>query len=260
MRMRVDLQGQVALVTGAARGIGRAIADRLASEGAAVVYTDLAAPEDAVTDPRHAAMALDVTDEKQIAEVVAAVLDRYGRLDIAVNNAGIGTGPQDRADIDQVATAQWERVLKVDLTGVFLVSRAVAAPMIRQKSGRIINISSVVGLVPLRLQSAYVAAKAGVANLTRSMALELAKHNILVNAIAPGSTETDSWREWIEHAGSEQQALYTRLLSHIPLGRPARTSEIAHAALFLAAPDSSYITGHILTVDGGWTAGYSRDF
>ncbi len=258
--MRVDLTGKVALVTGAARGIGRAIADRLAAEGASVVYTDIVAPEDAAPDPRHAAMPLDVTDEAQIGAVVEAVLAKYGRLDIAVNNAGIGTGPADRADIDQVTTAQWDRVLRVDLTGVFLVSRAVAAPMIRQKSGRIINISSVVGLVPLRLQSAYVAAKAGVANLTRSMALELAKHNILVNAIAPGSTETDGWREWIDDANSEQQALYTRLLSHIPLGRPAKTSEIAHAALFLAAPESSYITGHILTVDGGWIAGYSRDF
>jgi len=234
--MRVDLQGQVALVTGAARGIGRAIADRLAAEGASVVYTDIIAPADNARDARHYAMALDVTNEAQIGEVVAAVLQRYGKLDIAVNNAGIGTGPDERADIDQVTTAQWDRVLKVDLTGVFLVSRAVAAPMIRQKSGRIINISS------------------------RSMALELAKHNILVNAIAPGSTETDSWREWINDANSEQQALYTRLLSHIPLGRPAKTSEIAHAALFLAAPDSSYITGHVLTVDGGWIAGYSRDF
>lgn len=258
--MRVDLQGKVALVTGAARGIGRAIADQLAEEGASVVYTDIVSPDEAVRDPRHCAMALDVTNEVEIGDVVTAVLQRYGKLDIAVNNAGIGTGPEERADIDQVTTAQWDRVLKVDLTGVFLVSRAVAAPMIRQKSGRIINISSVVGLVPLRLQSAYVAAKAGVANLTRSMALELAKHNILVNAIAPGSTETDAWREWINDASSEQQALYTRLLSHIPLGRPAKTSEIAHAALFLAAPESSYITGHVLTVDGGWIAGYSRDF
>jgi NAD(P)-dependent dehydrogenase (short-subunit alcohol dehydrogenase family) len=92
------------------------------------------------------------------------------------------------------------------------------------------------------------------------MALELAKHNILVNAIAPGSTQTDAWEDWIKDASSAQQALYTRLLSHIPLGRPAKPAEIAHAALFLAAPDSAYITGHVLTVDGGWTAGYSRDF
>jgi NAD(P)-dependent dehydrogenase (short-subunit alcohol dehydrogenase family) len=258
--MRVDLQGQVALVTGSARGIGRAIADRLAREGASVAYSDIEAPESAVTDSRHCALKLDVTDEAQAEAAIAAVEQRYGRLDILVNNAGIGTGPQDRLDIDRVTTAQWERVLKVDLTGVFLMSRAGSALMIRQKSGRIINIASVVGLVPLRLQSAYVAAKAGVANLTKSMALELAKHGILVNAIAPGSTATDGWAKWINDKSSEEQTLYTRLLSHIPLGRPAKPEEIAHAALFLAAPDSAYITGHVLTVDGGWTAGYSRDF
>ena len=225
-----------------------------------MVYTDIEAPTAAATEPRHSALALDVTDEAQIAAAMAIILDRYGKLDILVNNAGIGTGPEDRVDIGHVSTEHWDRVLRVDLTGVFLMSRAAAAPMIARKSGRIINIASVVGLVPLRLQSAYVAAKAGVANLTKSMALELAKDGILVNAIAPGSTETESWRAWIKDASSEQKALYTRLLSHIPLGRPAKPEEIAHAALFLAAPDSSYITGHVLTVDGGWTAGYSRDF
>lgn len=251
--MRVDLGGKIALVTGAARGIGRAIADRLSAEGATVVYTDIAGGDGII----H----LDVTNEAEVDAVIASVIARHGGLDILVNNAGIGTGPTERAEIDQVDTAQWQRVLDVDLTGVFLVSRAGSAAMIAAgRGGRIINIASVVGLVPLRLQSAYVAAKAGVANLTRSMSLELARHNILVNAIAPGSTETESWRQWIEHASSEQQALYTRLLSHIPLGRPAKTAEIAHAALFLAAPASSYITGHVLTVDGGWTAGYSRDF
>jgi NAD(P)-dependent dehydrogenase (short-subunit alcohol dehydrogenase family) len=266
--MRVDMSGKVALVTGAARGIGRAIADRLAREGASVVYSDLdgegaKAASDAAGATfggAHMALRLDVTSEPEIEAAVAAVLARHGRLDVLVNNAGIGTGPEERAEIDQVTTAQWERVLKVDLTGVFLVSRAAVKPMIAQRSGRVINIASVVGLVPLRLQSAYVAAKAGVANLTRSMALELARHNILVNAIAPGSTETDAWKGWIEDSSSEQKALYTRLISHIPLGRAARPEEIAHAALFLAAPASSYITGHVLTVDGGWIAGYARDF
>jgi 3-oxoacyl-[acyl-carrier protein] reductase len=246
--MRVDMRGQVALVTGAARGIGRAIADRLAREGADVIYSDIEAPTAAVTEPRHEALALDVTSEAQIAAALEKILGRYGKLDILVNNAGIGAGPEE---LGEVSAERWERVLRVDLTGVFLMSRAAAAPMMARKSGRIINISSVVGLVPLRLQSAYVAAKAGVVNLTRSMALELAPHGILVNAIAPGSTQS---------ASGEQQAMYARLLSHVPLGRPAKPEEIAHAALFLAAPDSSYVTGHVLTVDGGWTAGYARDF
>jgi NAD(P)-dependent dehydrogenase (short-subunit alcohol dehydrogenase family) len=261
--MRVDMSGKVALVTGAARGLGRAIADRLAREGASVVYSDI--DEAGVTSAvagrdTHLAVRLDVTSETEIAEGIAATLARFGRLDILVNNAGIGTGPEERHDIGGVTTEHWDRVLRVDLTGVFLVSRAAIMPMIAQGSGRIINIASVVGLVPLRQQIAYVAAKAGVANLTKAMALELARHNVLVNAIAPGSTETEAWGGWVEDGGGEGRALYTRLLSHNPLRRPARPAEIAHAALFLAAPASSYVTGHILTVDGGWTAGYARDF
>ena len=258
--MRADMTGRVALVTGAARGIGRAIADRLAHEGAAVIYSDVAAPEEAASDPRHMALALDVTDEAQVAAAVAAILDRYERLDIAVNNAGIGTGPAERVTIDQVSTGQWENLLRIDLGGVCLVSRAAAAPMIRQGFGRIINIASVLGLVPMRLQSAYVAAKAGVVGLTKSMALELAQHGITVNAIAPGSTATDGWRDWIDHASSEEQALHDRLMAHIPMGRPAQPDEIAHAALFLADPDSAYITGQVLAVDGGWVVGFARDF
>jgi len=258
--MEVDLGGKVALVTGAARGIGRAIADRMVASGAAVVYADLDAEGAKAASGGQLALALDVADEAEAQAAVARTLDAHGRLDILVNNAGIGTGPGERQPIGSVATAQWKRVLAVDLDGVFLMSRAAAGPMMDQKSGRIINIASVVGLVPLRLQSAYVAAKAGVVNLTRSMALELAPHGVLVNAIAPGSTETEAWKGWIEDRSSEAQALYTRLLSHIPLGRAAKPAEIAHAALFLAAPESSYVTGHVLTVDGGWTDGYSRDF
>ena len=152
--MRVDMTGRVALVTGSGRGIGRAIADRLAAEGASVVYSDVIAPDDAMTDKRHMALALDVTDEHAIADAIAAILARYGKLDIAVNNAGIGTKPGERLTIDKVTTAQWDQLLKIDLGGVFLVSRAIAAPMIAQGYGRIINIASVLGLVPMRLQSA----------------------------------------------------------------------------------------------------------
>lgn len=258
--MRADLKGQVALVTGAGRGIGRAIADRFAADGASVAYSDMLAPDHATTDPRHMALALDVADEAQVQAGIAAVVARYGRIDIAVNNAGIGTAPADRVEIGEVSFAQWDRLLKIDLGGVFLVSRAVAPVMTRQKNGRIINIASVLGLVPMRLQSAYVAAKAGVVNLTKSMALELARHGITVNAIAPGSTATDGWRAWIDDASSDEQALHSRLLSHIPMGRPAQPAEIAHAAAFLADPDSGYITGQVLAVDGGWVVGYARDF
>ena len=258
--MRVDLTGRVALVTGSAKGIGRAIADRFAAEGASVVYSDVEAPDEAANDPRHMALKLDVTDEDDVQAAIDAVIARYGKLDICVNNAGIGTAPADRLPIDRVRIAQWKRLIDVDLTGVFLVSRAASAAMIPHKYGRIINISSVLGLVPMRLQSAYVAAKAGVANLTKGMAIELAQHGITVNAIAPGSTATDGWRNWINDATSDEQELHARLMSHIPMGRPAETAEIAHAALFLADPDSAFVTAQTLAVDGGWIAGFARDF
>jgi NAD(P)-dependent dehydrogenase (short-subunit alcohol dehydrogenase family) len=129
-----------------------------------------------------------------------------------------------------------------------------------QGYGRIINIASVAGLVPLRLQCAFVAAKAGVISLTKSMAIELGQFGILVNAIAPGSIMTQGTRDLFYGEDGQFRDSTQQLLSHIPLGRPGTTEEIAHAALFLAAPESSYINGHVLTVDGGWTAGYTRDF
>jgi NAD(P)-dependent dehydrogenase (short-subunit alcohol dehydrogenase family) len=256
--VQVDLKDKVALVTGAAQGIGRAIADTLAANGARVVYSDRNL--DGLAGSPHHTLALDVGDRDQITHGVKHVLDRYGRLDILVNNAGIGVKAQDRLTVDEFPVETWDEMLRIDLTGVFLVSQAGARAMKAAKSGRIINIASVMGLVPIRLQSSYVAAKAGVVNLTRSMALELAPHGILVNAVAPGSTATEGWKKWIHDPSSAAHDAHARLMSHIPLGRPATTQEIANAVLFLAAPESSYITGHVLSVDGGWTAGFTRDF
>jgi NAD(P)-dependent dehydrogenase (short-subunit alcohol dehydrogenase family) len=264
--MQVDLQGQVALVTGAAQGIGRAIADTLARNGAQVAYTDLdvarteEAAQAAPAGGHHLSLRLDVGDGEEIARVVAEVARAAGRIDILVNNAGIGVKAADRKTVDEFPVATWDEMLRIDLTGVFRVSRAVVPHMKERASGRIINVASVLGLVPMRLQSSYVAAKAGVVNLTRSMALELAPFGILVNAIAPGSTATDAWKRWMGDARSEELDLHARLLSHIPLGRAATPQEIANGALFLAAPESSYITGHVLPIDGGWTAGFARDF
>jgi 3-oxoacyl-[acyl-carrier protein] reductase len=132
--------------------------------------------------------------------------------------------------------------------------------MVAQSSGRIISIASVAGLVPLRLQCAFVAAKAGVVNLTRAMALELGPRGVLVNGIAPGSTLTEGTRKLFYGEDGLFKDSVKQMLAHIPLGRPAEPKEIAYAALFLAAPESSYVNGHILTVDGGWTAGYTREF
>ena len=261
--MKVDLEGKVALVTGAARGIGQAIADTLGRNGAAVMYSDLdgeAALAAANNSGSKLGFALDVGNPQSVVAGVKYALERFGRIDILVNNAGIGVAASERKSVDQFSLEAWDALLKVDLTGVFLMSREVSRAMVAQKAGRIVNIASVLGLVPARLQSSYIAAKAGVVNLTKAMALELAPHGVLVNAVAPGSTQTQGWEKWIKDAGSEAQGLHAKLMSHIPLGRPGTTQEMANAVLFLAAPESSYITGHVLTVDGGWTAGFSRDF
>ncbi|MFO1147102.1 MAG: SDR family oxidoreductase [Alsobacter sp.] len=256
--MRVDLAGKVALVTGAARGIGRAIAEAFVENGATVVFSDRTL-DDLDRRPGHHALAIDVADRQSIIAGVEAAVHAAGRIDILVNNAGIGVGPDQRKPVDEFPVDAWDQLIAIDLTGVFLMSRAAVPHMKRQGGGRIINIASVLGLVPMRLQSSYVAAKAGVVNLTRSMALELAPHGILVNGIAPGSTATEGWAKWI-HQAKEAQDAHARLMSHIPLARPATTQEIAHGALFLAAPESSYVTGHVLAIDGGWTAGFARDF
>jgi NAD(P)-dependent dehydrogenase (short-subunit alcohol dehydrogenase family) len=202
---------------------------------------------------------MDVSDIRQVDEGIAWIIRKFGRLDILVNNAGINT-MKHRVNVDEFPLEEWERILKVDLTGVFIVSKAVSARMIAQKYGNIINISSVFGIVPARLQCAYVAAKAGVLNLTKAMALELAPNGILVNCVAPGSILTDGTKGLFYSDDAIMQERARAMLSHVPLNRPGTSEEIAHAVLFLAAPESSYITGSVITVDGGWTAGFSRDF
>ena len=259
--MKCDLTGQVSLVTGAARGIGQAIADRFAANGATVVYTDVDAAVDAAAarSPGARALRMDVTRGEEVRAVIEQVVAELGRLDVVVNNAGVNTLAH-RVPIDQFPREEWDRLLSVDLTGVYEVSRCAARVMRSRASGRIINIASIAGLVPLRLQCAFVAAKAGVVNLTRAMALELGPHGILVNGIAPGSTLTDGTRKLFYGEGGKFRDAVQRMLDHVPLGRPATTDEIAVAALFLADPENSYMNGHVLTVDGGWTAGYARDF
>jgi NAD(P)-dependent dehydrogenase (short-subunit alcohol dehydrogenase family) len=256
--VRADLSGKVAFITGAAGGIGSAIAELFAANGAAIVAADLnEAGAKALAErlPRAIAIGLDIRNEAEINRGVDETLTTYGHIDILINNAGVNTLAH-RVDIDAFPVEEWRRIVDIDLDGTYLVSRIAVQPMIRQKRGRIINIASTVGLAALRLQSPFVAAKAAVIHLTRSMALELSPKGILVNAIAPGSTLTEVTRKLfygVEGSFHERAAAF---MKHVPLGRPAEPKEIAQGALFLASDASSYVNGHCLTIDGGWTAGY----
>jgi len=257
--MQCDLSGHVAFVTGAAGAIGRSIVRRLADNGASVVVADIngeGAAAVAASLPDAMAATVDIRDETAIARAVERTVERFGRLDILVNNAGVNTLAH-RVEIDAFPSEEWHRIVGVDLDGLFLMSRGALQPMLAGgRGGRIVNIASVVGLAAMRLQSPFVAAKAGIIHLTRSMALELGPRGVRTNAVAPGSIMTELTKELFYGEGGKFHARTEAFMRHIPLGRPGTPEEIAEAVLFLAAPESSYINGQILTVDGGWTAGY----
>jgi 3-oxoacyl-[acyl-carrier protein] reductase len=261
--MKVDLKNKVAIVTGAAMGIGRVTAEVLAANGAKVIVADIdadRAQQTAQEIPDASHIRMDVTIEAEVKAGIERIQSQYGRIDILVNNAGINTA-KHRVTLDQFPTEEWDKIMAVDLRGLFLVSREAAAIMLRQRDGRIINVSSVLGVIPARLQCAYTAAKAGVVNLTRTMAIEFGSQGVLTNCVAPGSTVTAGTEALFYGKDAQQAERAQRLLAHIPLGRPGRVEEIAHAILFLAAPESSYINGQTLCVDGGWSAGgFFRDF
>jgi 3-oxoacyl-[acyl-carrier protein] reductase len=242
----IDLSGRVALVTGASRGIGRAIAERLAAQGSLVVAAARGEHARAVVETIAAAggqaeaVSLDVTEEGASARLVASTLERHTRIDILVNNAGIA---RDQLML-RMKREDWDAVLATNLTGAFALTQAVLKPMIRQRGGRIISISSVVAQRGNAGQANYAASKAGLIGFTKAVALEVASRGITVNVVAPGLIETDMTRTLTEE-GREEWA------SQIPLGRLGTPADIASAVCFLASDEASYITGHVLAVNGG---------
>jgi NAD(P)-dependent dehydrogenase (short-subunit alcohol dehydrogenase family) len=253
--MPARLEERVAIVTGAAAGIGAAIARAFCGEGARVVVADRdsEAAEATAKEIGHAAIAmrLDVTKEDQVRAVVADTLARFDRIDILVNNAGI----MRKAYVKDMAEELWDAVVDVNLKATFLCSKAVLPAMIEARRGRIINIASIAAKVGEPTASAYSAAKFGVIGFTRSLALEVAQYDILVNAICPGPIPTalgqQGWREGAQIEGVDLDRIMARVGSRSPLRRLGSVEQVAKMALFIASDDCDFTTGSAFNVDGG---------
>jgi len=241
----MQLENKVALITGARRGIGRAIALEYAHNGADCILWARSAPDELADEIRALGrrvlpLAVDVSDTDAVDAATKEAIKELGKIDILVNNAGIA----DDALLIRMKLEQWRRVLDVNLTGAFNCCKAVSRSMLKAESGRIINISSVIGQMGNAGQANYAASKAGLIGFTKSLAKELGSRGITVNAIAPGFISTDMTAELSEEAKAA-------LLGNIPLGTLGEVEDVAHCALYLASDKARYVTGQVLNVDGG---------
>ena len=243
----MKLKDKVALVTGGARGIGQAIAMTFAREGADIVVADVnlevaqkTASEIEALGRKALALEMDVTDYTKVEEGVNKILDKFGKVDILVNNAGI---TKDNL-ILRMSQSEWDAVINVNLKGTFNCIKAVSRPMIKQRSGKIVSIASIIGLMGNAGQANYAASKAGIIALTKTVAKELASRNVFANAVAPGFIQT-------EMTAKLPEAVKAKMLEAIPLAKLGTPQDVANVCLFLASAEADYITGQVITVDGG---------
>ena len=243
----MTLKDKVAVITGGARGIGREIALTFAKEGCDISLCDVNPDALALTRKEIEALGrqcmtgvMDVTKAEQVESFVQKTLDKFQKIDILVNNAGI---TKDTLLV-RMSEADWDAVLGVNLKGAFNCTKAVAKVMMKQRGGRIVNMASIIGIVGNAGQANYAASKGGLIALTKTVAKELASRNVRVNAIAPGFIQTDMTAKLPDNVKSE-------MLKHVPMGKMGTVNDVANLALFLVSDDSSYITGQVITVDGG---------
>jgi len=262
--MKIDLTGKTAIVTGGYGAIGSAMCEYFVEAGANVVVVGRNAQKGEefvkhlTEDLGGKALYVrgDVSSYESMENMVAKTVETFGSVDILINNAGINVGPSGRAFIDGFSDEDWDRIVHTDLYGVYYCSKAAIKQMIAQgNGGRIVNIASIVGEASLRNQSAFNAAKAGVINMTKTMAIELAQHKINVNCICPGSVMFELTRElfYADPVAAE------KMMSHIPQHRAGDPEDIAGMTIMLSSDKIKYMTGDVVTIDGGWIAGYSCD-
>lgn len=246
-----NLDGKIAIITGAARGLGKSMAIGLAKYGAHVVITDVIDTSETLKeikkfDKKAFDLQVDVSDKSNVEKMIEKTVDTFGSIDILVNNAGI----LKTADAEDFSENDWKKVIDVNLNGVFLCAQAAGKQMIKQKSGKIINISSIAGLSGYASSIAYSASKAGVISLTQTLAAEWGKYNINVNAICPGVFATDMTADYLK-----DDQFKNMIKTNVPLGRYAESDELIGTIIYLASDAANYVTGHSLIIDGGWVAG-----